>query len=129
MRFEWSGFLANRLCFDFVVSNSFKRVAAESASQNRADFGSTKVVVDVELDRVNLIEKTFLEASVFEHLAIQRRLFFINDALDRWIAGYERRVGNLEARRRWRRCGCSLVGFFPTSSASTTTSAAAAFFF
>src|ERR1041385_5841108 len=116
MRFEWSTSLSNRLCLAFVISDSFERVAAESASQYRADFGGTEVVVHVELDRVNLIEEAFLKASVLEHLAIQRGLFFIHDSFDRGIACDERRVGNLEARGlRWsRRCG--LVGLFPTPS-------------
>src|SRR6185369_3837263 len=118
---RWSTSLADRFGLAFFVGNSFERLAAESPSQYRADFGGPEVIVDVELDGVNLIKETLLKARVFEHLAVECSLFFVHDPLDRRIAGHERCVGNIETRRlRWR-CRRGLVRLLPTSSASAAT--------
>src|SRR6185369_14032274 len=118
----------NRLSIAFVVGDSFKRLATESAREYRTHFGGAEVVFHVELDCVNLIEETFLQTCVFEHLAVERGLFLVDDALDRGIARDERCIRNFETRRlRWRRRG-SLIALLPAPSTPSTTAATAAIF-
>src|SRR6185369_17799505 len=114
----------NRLSIAFVVGDSFKRLATESAREYRTHFGGAEVVFHVELDCMNLIEEAFLETCVFEHLAVDCSLFFIDDSLDRGIAGDERCIRNFETRSlRRSRWGdvVALLPTFSTSSATTTT--------
>ena len=82
VRLGWSTGLANWFDVGFVVVNSFKRVEPKPLDSMEPTSALLEVVFHVEFDGVYLIEETFLEASVFEHLAVGRGFFFVNDPLD-----------------------------------------------
>src|ERR1700752_1658734 len=97
MLFRGAAFIADRLrCGVFAVVNAFKRVATETAREQRTDFRGAKIGFHVELDRVDLIEDSFLKPRVLEHLAVRSgSFFFVDDAFDPRIARDERRVWNV----------------------------------
>ena len=78
----WALYVAGLALLGLAVVYTLERVAAKTGREQRTDFSAAEVVFHVELDRVNLIEDSFLESSVFEHLAVSRSLFLVDNSLD-----------------------------------------------